>query len=261
MAAIEVENLKVVYRGVILALNGVSLKAQPGEAIGLLGPNGAGKSTLVRAVAGLLHQYEGRVLDGRISLNGLDITHASALKVASLGLTPILEGRPVFRYLSVLENLTAASHKLPRARAKEITDEVFRRFPRIYERRREQAGYLSGGEQQMLLLGMALLTEPRVLVVDEPSLGLAPKLVEEVMRVLGDLRREKGLTLILVEQNARAAFSLVERVYVLEQGRVAFEGTAAQAQGDADVMEFYLGAGASGGFSQAKRYRRRKRWV
>ncbi|MER3443074.1 MAG: ABC transporter ATP-binding protein [Meiothermus sp.] len=261
MASLNVENLKVVYRGVILALNGVSLRAEPGEAVGLLGPNGAGKSTLVRAIAGLLYQYEGRVLDGKITLSGQDITHASALKVAALGLTPILEGRPVFRYLTVLENLTAAAHKLPAARARAITEEVFARFPRIYERRREQAGYLSGGEQQMLLLGMALLTEPKVLVVDEPSLGLSPKLVEEVMRVLGELRRDKGLTLILVEQNARAAFSLVERVYVLEQGRVAFEGSTQAAQGDADVMEFYLGAGASGGFAEAKRYRRRKRWV
>ncbi|WP_018465275.1 ABC transporter ATP-binding protein [Calidithermus timidus] len=261
MTPLSVENLKVVYRGVILALNGVSLRAEPGEAVGLLGPNGAGKSTLVRAIAGLLHQYEGRVLDGKITLGGQDITHASALKVTALGLTPILEGRPVFRYLSVLENLTAASHKLSPARARALTEEVFARFPRLYERRREQAGYLSGGEQQMLLLGMALLTEPRVLVVDEPSLGLAPRMVEEVMRVLGELRREKGLTLILVEQNARAAFSLVERVYVLEQGRVAFEGSTQAAQSDADVMEFYLGAGASGGFAEAKRYRRRKRWV
>lgn len=261
MAELNVENLKVVYRGVILALQGVSLRAGRGEAVALLGPNGAGKSTLVRAVAGLLSQYEGRVLDGKITLNGQDISQAPALKVASLGLTAILEGRPVFRYLTVLENIRAASHKLTAAKQKEITDEIFSRFPRIYERRFEQAGYLSGGEQQMLLLGMALLTEPQVLVVDEPSLGLSPKLVEEVMRVLGDLRHEKGLTLMLVEQNARAAFQVVERVYVMEQGRMVFEGSAQEAQGDADVMEFYLGAGGAGGFSEAKRYRRRKRWV
>jgi branched-chain amino acid transport system ATP-binding protein len=138
---------------------------------------------------------------------------------------------------------------------------MFARFPRIYERRFEQGGYLSGGEQQMLLLGMALLTEPRILVVDEPSLGLSPKLTDEVMRVLDELRREKGLTLVLVEQNARAAFSIVERVYVVEQGRVVFEGTAQEAQADADVMEFYLGGAVAGGFAEAKRYRRRKRWV
>jgi branched-chain amino acid transport system ATP-binding protein len=232
-----------------------------GEAVALLGPNGAGKSTLVRAMAGLLPQYDGRVLDGKIMLAGSDTSHAPALKVAGLGLTAILEGRPIFRYLTVLENLRAAAHKLSAGRQKEITDEIFSRFPRIYERRLEQSGYLSGGEQQMLLLGMALLTEPKILVVDEPSLGLSPKLTEEVMRILDELRREKGLTLVLVEQNARAAFQIVERVYVMEQGRVVFEGTAAQAQGDADVMEFYLGGGAAGGFSEAKRYRRRKRWV
>ncbi|MDX2006959.1 MAG: ABC transporter ATP-binding protein [Meiothermus sp.] len=258
---LNVENLKVVYRGVILALQGVSLRAGVGEAVALLGPNGAGKSTLVRSLAGLLPQYDGRVMDGKISVAGQDTSHAPALKVAGLGLTAILEGRPIFRYLTVLENLRAAAHKLSAQRQKEITDEIFTRFPRIHERRFEQSGYLSGGEQQMLLLGMALLTEPKILVVDEPSLGLSPKLTEEVMRVLDDLRRDKGLTLVLVEQNARAAFGIVERVYVMEQGRVVFEGSAAQAQGDADVMEFYLGGGASGGFSEAKRYRRRKRWV
>lgn len=261
MAEINVENLKVVYRGVILALQGVSMRAGAGEAVALLGPNGAGKSTLVRAISGLLPQYDGRVLDGRITLGGEDITHLPALKVAGLGLTAILEGRPIFRYLTVTENLRAAGHKLTPQRQKEITDEIFTRFPRLYERRFEQGGYLSGGEQQMLLLGMALLTEPRILVVDEPSLGLSPKLTEEVMRVLDELRRDKGLTLVLVEQNARAAFSIVERVYVMEQGRVVFEGTAQEAQADADVMEFYLGGTVAGGFSEAKRYRRRKRWV
>jgi branched-chain amino acid transport system ATP-binding protein len=261
MSSLTVENLKVVYRGVILALQGVSLRAEAKEAIALLGPNGAGKSTLVRALAGLLPQYEGRVLDGKIGLDGQDTTHAAALKVAQSGLTAVLEGRPVFRYLTVVENLRAAGNKLSAARLKELSDEIFTRFPRIYERRAEQAGYLSGGEQQMLLLGMAMLTEPKVLIVDEPSLGLSPKLVEEVMRVLDALRREKGLTLVLVEQNARAAFSIVERVYVLEQGRVVFEGSAKDAGADADVMEFYLGGAAAGGFSEAKRYRRRKRWI
>ncbi|MCS7057443.1 MAG: ABC transporter ATP-binding protein [Meiothermus sp.] len=261
MAEIQVENLKVVYRGVILALQGVSLRAGAGEAVALLGPNGAGKSTLVRSLAGLLPQYDGRVLDGRILLNGQESHHLPALKVASLGLTAILEGRPIFRYLTVVENLRAAGHKLPPERQKAITEEIFTRFPRLYERRFEQGGYLSGGEQQMLLLGMALLTEPKILVVDEPSLGLSPKLTEEVMRVLDELRRDKGLTLLLVEQNAKAAFSIVERVYVMEQGRIVFEGTSQEAQADADVMEFYLGGAAAGGFAEAKRYRRRKRWV
>ncbi|RIH84424.1 High-affinity branched-chain amino acid transport ATP-binding protein LivF [Meiothermus luteus] len=261
MAEIQVENLKVVYRGVILALQGVSLRAGAGEAVALLGPNGAGKSTLVRSLAGLLPQYDGRILDGRILVNGQESHHLPALKVASLGLTAILEGRPIFRYLTVVENLRAAGHKLPPERQKAITEEIFARFPRLYERRFEQGGYLSGGEQQMLLLGMALLTEPKILVVDEPSLGLSPKLTEEVMRVLDELRREKGLTLLLVEQNAKAAFSIVERVYVMEQGRIVFEGTSQEAQADADVMEFYLGGAVAGGFAEAKRYRRRKRWV
>lgn len=255
-----VENLKVVYRGIILALQGVSLRVSEREAVALLGPNGAGKSSLVRAVAGLLPKFEGRVLDGRIRFYDQDITHASAERISALGLTAILEGRPLFRYLTPVENLLAAGHRLPARELKEGIDEVFSRFPRLYERRSEQAGYLSGGEQQMLLLGMALLTRPRLLVVDEPSLGLAPKLVEEVMRTLDELRREKGLSLLLVEQNARAALGLVERVYVLEQGRVVFEGNREEAEKDQDVMEFYLGKEVVG-FRQAKRYRRRKRWV
>jgi branched-chain amino acid transport system ATP-binding protein len=255
-----VENLKVVYRGVILALQGVSLRVGEKEAVALLGPNGAGKSSLVRAVAGLLPKFEGRVLDGHIRFLDQDTTHAPPERVSASGLTAVLEGRPLFRYLTPVENLLAAGHRLGGRELKEGIEEVFARFPRLYERRNEQAGYLSGGEQQMLLLGMALLTRPRLLVVDEPSLGLAPKLVEEVMRTLDGLRREKGLSLLLVEQNARAALGLVERVYVLEQGRVVFEGSREEAEKDQDVMEFYLGKEVVG-FRQAKRYRRRKRWV
>lgn len=257
---LAVENLKVVYRGVILALDGVSLEVREGEAVALLGPNGAGKSSLVRAVAGLLSQFEGRVLDGHVRLFREDTTHLDPVRITGLGLTAVLEGRPIFRYLTPVENLVAAGHRLSPRELKEGMEEVFARFPRLYERRHEQAGYLSGGEQQMLLLGMALLTRPKVLVVDEPSLGLAPKLVEEVMRTLEALRREKNLSLLLVEQNARAALSIVDRVYVLERGRVVFEGDAKAAQEDQDVLEFYLGK-EEVGFRQAKRYRRRKRWV
>ncbi len=257
---LSVENLKVVYRGVILALDGVSLEVREGEAVALLGPNGAGKSSLVRAVAGLLPKFEGRVLDGHVRLFGEEATHLDPVRITGLGLTAVLEGRPLFRYLTPVENLVAAGHRLSPRELREGMDEVFTRFPRLYERRHEQAGYLSGGEQQMLLIGMALLTRPKVLVVDEPSLGLAPKLVEEVMRTLDALRKEKGLSLLLVEQNARAALAIVDRVYVMERGRVVFEGDAKTAQEDQDVMEFYLGR-EEVGFRQAKRYRRRKRWV
>ena len=243
---LSVENLKVVYRGVILALDGVSLEVGEGEAVALLGPNGAGKSSLVRAIAGLLPKFEGRVLDGKVRLFGREATHLDPVGISQMGLTAILEGRPLFRYLTPA--------------LKEGMEEVFARFPRLYERRHEQAGYLSGGEQQMLLLGMALLTRPRLLVVDEPSLGLAPKLVGEVMQTLEALRREKGLSLLLVEQNARAALGVVDRVYVLERGRVVFEGSAKEAMEDQDVMEFYLGK-EEVGFRQARRYGRRKRWV
>lgn len=257
---LTVENLKVVYRGVILALDGVSLEVGHGEAVALLGPNGAGKSSLVRAVSGLLPKFEGRVLDGRIRLLGEEVAQQDAVRISQRGLTAVLEGRPLFRYLTPMENLVAAGHRLSPKALKEGMEEVFDRFPRLYERRYQQAGYLSGGEQQMLLLGMALLTRPRLLVVDEPSLGLAPRLVEEVMTTLRALRQEKGLSLLLVEQNAWAALPIVDRVYVLERGRVVFEGSARAAQEDQDVMEFYLGR-EEVGFRQARRYRRRKRWV
>ena len=257
---LSVENLKVVYRGVILALDGVSLEVGEGEAVALLGPNGAGKSSLVRAIAGLLPKFEGRVLDGKVRLFGREATHLDPVGISQMGLTAILEGRPLFRYLTPVENLMAAGHRLPRQALKEGMEQVVARFPRRYGRRQEPAGYRSGGEQQMLLLGMALLTRPRLLVVDEPSLGLAPKLVGEVMQTLEALRREKGLSLLLVEQNARAALGVVDRVYVLERGRVVFEGSAKEAMEDQDVMEFYLGK-EEVGFRQARRYRRRKRWV
>ena len=257
---LSVENLKVVYRGVILALDGVSLEVGEGEAVALLGPNGAGKSSLVRAIAGLLPKFEGRVLDGKVRLFGREATHLDPVGISQMGLTAILEGRPLFRYLTPVENLMAAGHRRPPTALADGRGGVFARFLRLYERRHEQAGYLSGGEQQMLLLGMALLTRPRLLVVDEPSLGLAPKLVGEVMQTLEALRREKGLSLLLVEQNARAALGVVDRVYVLERGRVVFEGSAKEAMEDQDVMEFYLGK-EEVGFRQARRYRRRKRWV
>ena len=168
---LSVENLKVVYRGVILALDGVSLEVGEGEAVALLGPNGAGKSSLVRAIAGLLPKFEGRVLDGKVRLFGREATHLDPVGISQMGLTAILEGRPLFRYLTPVENLMAAGHRLPPKALKEGMEEVFARFPRLYERRHEQAGYLSGGEQQVLLLGMALLTGPRLLGGDGSSSG------------------------------------------------------------------------------------------
>jgi len=257
---LSVENLKVVYRGVILALDGVSLELKAGEAVAVLGPNGAGKSTLVRALGGLLPKFEGRSVAGRILLGEEEITHRRPEAVTRAGLTAVIEGRPIFRYLTPEENLAAAGHALPAGELRRAIEEVYHWFPRLHERRFEQAGYLSGGEQQMLVLGMALLTRPKVLVVDEPSLGLAPLLVEEILGILERLHREKGMTLLLVEQNARAAMRLVDRVYVLEGGRVVFEGTSQEAQEDADVVALYLGGGG-GGFREARRYRRRKRWV
>ena len=223
--------------------------------VALLGANGAGKTTLLRALSGLLRPWKGSVL-----LGGKDLRGLSPARRARLGLGHVPEGRQLFPLMTVEENLRLGAAFLAPGREKEGYERVYALFPRLAERRRQLAGTLSGGEQQMLAIGRALMGFPRILLVDEPSLGLAPKLVGEVMQTLDALRREKGLSLLLVEQNARAALGVVDRVYVLERGRVVFEGSAKEAMEDQDVMEFYLGK-EEVGFRQARRYRRRKRWV
>ncbi|MFN3347296.1 MAG: ABC transporter ATP-binding protein, partial [Candidatus Bipolaricaulaceae bacterium] len=239
----------MVYHDIIQVLRGVSLKVPEGRITALLGPNGAGKTTTLRAISGLLIPEDGEVVRGEILYGGKPIHNRPPEEIVRLGIVQVLEGRRVFKHLTVEENLRVGT-LVRGGRAGEELERIYHYFPRLAELRHRLAGYCSGGEQQMIAIGRALLTRPRLLLLDEPSLGLAPKLVEEVMRTLDALRKEKKLSLLLVEQNARAALAIVDRVYVLERGRVVFAGDAKAAQEDQDVMEFYLGK-EEVGFRQA----------
>jgi len=260
---LSVENLRVVYHDVISILNGVSLKAHNGEISVIIGANGAGKTTLLRAIGGMLDIYEGDIIEGDIkvgdtSLRGLDSTDI----IKKYGLTYVMEDRPVFWYLTVEENLAAAAYSRWDGAVKADMERVFGYFPILRNLRNQKAGYTSGGEQQMLAIGMSLMTRPKIILFDEPSLGLAPLVTQELFRIIQRLN-EEGLTIVLVEQNAHAALRIGHRGYVLENGRVVLEGSAAALLENEDVREFYLGAGAKErrSYQDAKRYKRRKRWL
>ncbi len=260
---LSVENLRVVYHDVISILNGVSLKAAAGQISVLIGANGAGKTTLLRSIGGMLDIYEGDIIEGDIkigeaSVRGLDSTDI----IKKFGLTYVMEDRPVFWYLTVEENLAAAAYSRWDGAVKTDMEKVFEYFPVLKKLRYQRAGYTSGGEQQMLAIGMSLMTRPKILLFDEPSLGLAPLITEELFRIIRQLNQE-GMTILLVEQNAHAALQIGHHGYVLENGRVVLEGTAGALLENEDVREFYLGAGAKErkSYQDAKRYKRRKRWL
>ena len=237
---LKVDDLTVAYAGVV-ALRGVSLSVGENEFVALLGANGAGKSTLLRTTSGLL-----RATAGTIALRGVPIGRLPPHTVARMGIAHVPEGRQVFASLTVLENLQLGGYQWRRERRvfDETLDSVFALFPRLAERRRQHAGTLSGGEQQMLAIGRALMSRPQLLMLDEPSLGLAPRVVQEVFDLLARLHRERGMSILLVEQAAALALAFAGRGYVLENGRIALAGTAAELRADDRVREVYLGAGA-----------------
>jgi branched-chain amino acid transport system ATP-binding protein len=260
---LSVENLRVVYHDVISILNGVSLKAAAGQICVIIGANGAGKTTLLRSIGGMLDIYEGDIIEGDIkigeaSVRGLDSTDI----IRKFGLTYVMEDRPVFWYLTIEENLAAAAFSRWDGAVKSDMEKVFEYFPVLQKLRDQKAGYTSGGEQQMLAIGMSLMTRPKILLFDEPSLGLAPLITGELFRIIRQLNQE-GMTILLVEQNAHAALQIGHHGYVLENGRVVLEGTAGALLENEDVREFYLGAGAKErkSYQDAKRYKRRKRWL
>jgi branched-chain amino acid transport system ATP-binding protein len=260
---LAVENLRVVYRDVISILNGVSLQANPQEISVILGANGAGKTTLLRAIAGLLSIYDGDIIEGDIKLGQVSIKGKESREIVKkFGLTYVMEDRPVFWYLTIEENLAAAAYSRWDGEIKADIEKVFTYFPVLKSLRHKKAGYTSGGEQQMLAIGMSLMTKPKILLFDEPSLGLAPLVSEELFRIIQKLNRE-GLTILLVEQNAQAALQIGHRGYVLENGRVVLEGEAPVLLANEDVREFYLGVGAKErrSYQESKRYKRRKRWL
>jgi branched-chain amino acid transport system ATP-binding protein len=256
-------NLEVVYQDVVLVLRGVSLEVPRGEIVALLGANGAGKTTLLRAITGLLPVHRGRITKGSVHLDGDRIDGRDPAAIVRRGVAQVMEGRRIFAELTVDENLRAGAFTVrSRAEIRDSFDRVVDLFPRLGERRRSTAGYLSGGEQQMLAIGRALMADPRLLLLDEPSLGLAPRLVEAIRDTIVELNRQ-GTSVLLVEQNAAMALAIASHGYVMETGRVVKDGPAQELLGDEDIQEFYLGVGETGrrSFRDVKSYRRRKRWA
>ena len=261
---LAVHNLQVVYGGSVEAVRDVSLEVPEGRIVALLGSNGAGKSTVLKAVSQVLDAEDGEIEKGTIALSGRPIHDESTDRIVGMGLVQVPEGRRLFPALTVEENLIVGAHLQTRAVLAESRDYVFRLFPRLLDRRGQIAGYLSGGEQQMVAIGRALMSRPRLLALDEPSLGLAPKVVGEIFTAIRTLRDDTGLTILLVEQNATRALAIADYAYIMENGRVVLDGTPDALSRNADVREFYLGiSGGNGRVSMrdVKHYQRRKRWL
>jgi branched-chain amino acid transport system ATP-binding protein len=250
---------------VILVLKGVSIACEEGRITTLLGANGAGKTTTLKAVSGLLRTERGEVTKGSVELNGARIDRLPAYDVVQRGVVQVFEGRRVFEHLTTEENLVAGAHtQRDRSKVAGGIERVYQYFPRLKERRSVQSGYLSGGEQQMLVIGRALMSTPKVMLLDEPSLGLAPMLVEEIFAIVQRLNQQEQLTVLLVEQNATMALRIADHGYVMENGRIVLEGTGDSLRENADIKEFYLGlteVGARKSYRDVKHYKRRKRWL
>jgi len=261
---LAVENLEVVYNDVVLTLKGLSLCAGQGRITALLGANGAGKSTTLKAISGLLAGEDGEITDGRIMFGGTAISRLPPEKIVRMGVFQVMEGRRVFEDMSVEDNLRCGGVTRPAREFRDSVERVYTYFPRLKERRQQLAGYMSGGEQQMLAIGRALMAKPRLLLLDEPSLGLAPLLVEEIFDIIRRVNRDEGVTILLVEQNARAALSVADVGFIMENGRIVLEGTCVELASNPDVQEFYLGMSHGGEkrrYRDVKHYRRRKRWL
>jgi len=261
---LNVSNLEVVYHDVVLALRGASLQVPDGKIVALLGANGAGKTTLVRAITGLLPFQQGKITKGTIELDGERLNTLDSASIVERGVAQVPEGRRIFTELTVDENLRAGAYANRNGAAQHQAHErVMTLFPVLAERRHAVAGYLSGGEQQMLAIGRALMTAPRLLLLDEPSLGLAPLVVQRIRDLIRDINAA-GTAILLVEQNAAMALAVAHHGYVLETGRIVMDRPAAELQRDADIREFYLGLRETGerkSFASVKHYTRRKRWL
>ena len=258
-------NVEVMYDRVVLVLKGLSMGIAEGRIVALLGANGAGKSTTLKAISGLLRAERGEVTEGSIECDGQRIDRLDPPEIVRRGVFHVLEGRRVFEHLTTEENLLAGAHTRRHGRdVRRDLEMVYGYFPRLVDRRGAQAGYLSGGEQQMLAIGRALMARPRLVMLDEPSLGLSPILVQEIFEIIQRINREQGATILLVEQNARLALSVAHYGYVMENGRVVLEGPCDRLRDNEDVKEFYLGLTAVGGrrsYREVKHYKRRKRWL
>ena len=264
---LSVNGIEVIYSHVILVLKGVSLTVPEGRVVALLGGNGAGKTTTLRAVSNLLAGERGEVTKGNIELRGERIERLSTSEMVDRGVVQVMEGRHCFAHLTIEENLLTGAYtrKDGKAAVAATLDKVYSYFPRLKTRRRSQAAYTSGGEQQMCAIGRALMANPTMVLLDEPSMGLAPQLVEEVFEIVRDLNTREGVTFLLAEQNTHMALRYADHGYILENGRIVMDGAAQDLRENEDVKEFYLGMGGSDGdrrsFKNVKSYKRRKRWL
>ncbi len=264
---LDVNGIEVIYNHVILVLKGVSLQVPEGSIVALLGGNGAGKTTTLRAVSNLLAGERGAVTKGSITLGGERIEKLSTADMVDRGVIQVMEGRHCFAHLTIEENLMtgAWTRRDGKAEVARTLDKVYGYFPRLKERRGSQAAYTSGGEQQMCAIGRALMANPKMVLLDEPSMGLAPQIVAEVFEIVRDLNEKEGVTFLLAEQNTNMALQYANYGYILETGRIVMDGAAASLRENEDVREFYLGAGAASGerksYRDVKSYRRRKRWL
>jgi len=262
---LQVNNIEVVYMSVIQVLQSVSLEVGDSQIVALLGANGAGKTTTIKAISGLLKTEEGEVTNGSIDFDGKRIDRYGPEDIAAMGISQVMEGRRVLEHLSVEENLLVGAYRRKdRSGVKRDMEVVFDYFPWLKDRRRRTSGYLSGGEQQMLVIGRALMARPKLMLLDEPSLGLAPLLVQEIYKIIRRISAEQKMAILLVEQNARAALGIADHGYVLENGRVVLSGPAEKLRDNEDVKEFYMGLSAVGSrksYREVKHYRRRKRWL
>jgi len=263
---LKVNNIEVVYNDVILVLRGVTLEVGEGQIVALLGANGAGKSTTLKAISGLLHTQQGNVTRGNIEFEGERIDRLYPEEIVRRGIVQVHEGRPLFRHLTVEENLRTGAlfRGTSGAALRSDLERVYDYFPRLRDFRTRTSGYLSGGEQQMVVIGRALMARPRLMLLDEPSLGLAPLLVQNIFEIIKRINQDSGVSILLVEQNANIALRTADYAYVMENGRIVLDGSAEQLAQNADIKEFYLGLTAVGerkSYRDVKHYKRRKRWL
>jgi len=262
---LNINNIEVIYDHVILVLKGVSLNVPKGKIVALLGANGAGKSTTLKAISNLLHAERGDVTKGLVEYKGERIDQLSPNELVKRGVIQVMEGRHCFGHLTIEENLLTGAYtrSISRGELKDSLEKVYHYFPRLKTRRTSQAGYTSGGEQQMCAIGRALMAKPEMILLDEPSMGLAPQVVEEIFEIVKDLNRRESVSFLLAEQNTMVALCYADFGYILENGRVVMEGDAEDLRTNEDVKEFYLGLSSSGrkSFKDVKHYRRRKRWL
>jgi branched-chain amino acid transport system ATP-binding protein len=262
---LEVNNIEVIYNHVILVLKGVSLSVPKGGITALLGGNGAGKTTTLKAISALLQSERGEVTKGSIEYHGKSVQHADPADLVKQGVIQVMEGRHCFEHLTIEENLLTGAYTRNDGKGAVDADleMVYNYFPRLKERRKSQAGYTSGGEQQMCAIGRALMSKPETILLDEPSMGLAPQLVEQIFEIVKSLNEEQGYTFLLAEQNTNVALRYAHYGYILESGRIVMDGPAAELRENPDVKEFYLGMSDEGrkSFRDVRSYRRRKRWL